>query len=263
MTSLPLVPLIGAGTQRIQPVHIDDLTDLIIKIAGSGCCYGRKIPVVGPEPLEFREYLAELRAAMGLGRARFVRVPRMLAGTMLSLGARMHLSWASADSLAMLERGNTAPVGEMARVLGRLPRAPREFIKGDLASWAARNAKWTWLSVLMRLAIAAVWLTAGVVSAGIYPIERSVALVEATGVGPGLSTALVYLGAALDVSLGVATLTMRRRSLLWLAQIAVITVYTIIITLWLPEFWLHPFGPVIKNLPLVIAIYLVYEFERS
>ena len=162
----------------------------------------------------------------------------------------------------MLERGNTAAVADMAELLGRPPKPPREFIPPAFASGVARNAKWGWLSVPMRLAIAAVWLTAGVVSAGIYPLERSVALVEATGVRSTAAAALVYLGAAIDLVLGLATLFMRRRSLLWLAQIAVIMTYTIIISVWLPEFWLHPFGPVVKNLPLLIMIYLMYEFER-
>jgi len=49
---------------------------------------------------------------------------------------------------------------------------------------------------------------------------------------------------------------------LWLLQLAVIIAYTAIITVWLPEFWLHPYGPVVKNLPVIIAIYLLFELER-
>ena len=48
----------------------------------------------------------------------------------------------------------------------------------------------------------------------------------------------------------------------WLAQLAVIIAYTAIITVWLPEFWLHPYGPVVKNLPVMVAIWLLYELER-
>ena len=123
------------------------------------------------------------------------------------------------------------------------------------------RAKWTWLALLLRCSIAAVWLTAGVVSAGVYPLADSVALVETTGASPSLSTALVFLGAGIDLVLGLATLLLRRRRALWLLQIAVITGYTIIISWWLPEFWLHPFGPVVKNIPLMAVIYLMYEFE--
>ena len=59
-----------------------------------------------------------------------------------------------------------------------------------------------------------------------------------------------------------ATLLMRRRRCLWLAQAAVIVVYSSIITLRLPEFWLHPFVPLLKNVPMLAAIALLYHLER-
>jgi hypothetical protein len=41
-----------------------------------------------------------------------------------------------------------------------------------------------------------------------------------------------------------------------------IVVYTVIITIYLPEFWLHPYGPVLKNLPLLAAIGMLHKFEQ-
>jgi hypothetical protein len=43
----------------------------------------------------------------------------------------------------------------------------------------------------------------------------------------------------------------------------VIVAYTLLITIWLPEFWLHPYGPVVKNIPLLAAICLLYEMDRQ
>jgi hypothetical protein len=40
-----------------------------------------------------------------------------------------------------------------------------------------------------------------------------------------------------------------------------IVLYTLIITLRMPEFWLHPYGPLLKNLPMLATIYLLYRFE--
>jgi hypothetical protein len=31
----------------------------------------------------------------------------------------------------------------------------------------------------------------------------------------------------------------------------------------LPEFWLHPYGPVLKNLPMLAALWLLLELERD
>jgi hypothetical protein len=38
--------------------------------------------------------------------------------------------------------------------------------------------------------------------------------------------------------------------------------YSAIIAWRLPEFWLHPFGPLTKNLPMLAAIALLYALER-
>jgi hypothetical protein len=70
------------------------------------------------------------------------------------------------------------------------------------------------------------------------------------------------LGAAalLDIGFGIASLVARSRWL-WRAQLAVVIAYTAIITVWLPEFWAHPFGPVLKNLPLLAALLLLLQLE--
>jgi len=84
--------------------------------------------------------------------------------------------------------------------------------------------------------------------------------VGATGL---LATVLLYGAALLDLAIGIAVLVLRRRPWLWLLQLALIAGYTVIITLRLPEFWLHPYGPILKNLPLMAAIWIMYEFEKS
>ena len=45
-------------------------------------------------------------------------------------------------------------------------------------------------------------------------------------------------------------------------QLALILFYTIVISFRLPEFWLHPYGPLLKNLPMLAAIWLLYELEK-
>ena len=45
---------------------------------------------------------------------------------------------------------------------------------------------------------------------------------------------------------------------MWAAQLLLIGGYTLLITLFLPEYWLHPYGPISKNLPLMAAICLAW-----
>ena len=113
----------------------------------------------------------------------------------------------------------------------------------------------------MRVSIAFVWIAAGVVSLGVYPVESSLALLAPLGLSGTAAYATLYAGAALDLALGIATLVLSRRLWLWRLQAAVILLYMAIITVFLPEQWLHPFGAVVKNVPILSIIYLLHQLE--
>ncbi len=119
-----------------------------------------------------------------------------------------------------------------------------------------------WLELMLRISLAAVWLVAGVVSMGVYPVEDSYAMLARVGITEGLAPIALYGAAAMDIAFGLGTLFLRQRKLLWIAQATLIVLYTITITFYLPEFWLHPFGPLIKNLPILAIILLLYELEK-
>jgi len=47
------------------------------------------------------------------------------------------------------------------------------------------------------------------------------------------------------------------------AQIATMLIYSVIISIALPEYWTHPFGPMIKNLPLMVALLILLILEEQ
>ena len=47
------------------------------------------------------------------------------------------------------------------------------------------------------------------------------------------------------------------------AQMLLIVFYTGVITICLPEFWAHPYGPLLKNLPLLAAIAVLHELDDA
>jgi uncharacterized protein YbjT (DUF2867 family) len=262
LASLPWIPLPGRGEQRIQPIHIDDLTTGIAALLSDPSTYGRVIPFVGPRALTLRDYLAELRSSLGLGRARFVPIPMGIVRAAARLGGAARGSLIDEESLAMLVRGNTSDATVLRGLLGGDARPPGKFIAAPEAAPLRTLAQLAWLLPLLRLSIAIVWIVTGIVSLGLYPVDLSYQLLERVGVPRFLAPAFLYSAAALDLAFGLATLFMRHRRLLWLAQIAVILGYTTIITARMPEFWLHPYGPLLKNIPMLAAIYLLYRMER-
>lgn len=113
----------------------------------------------------------------------------------------------------------------------------------------------------IRAIIALIWLATAAVSLGLYPIESSLALLDAAGLHGKIGLLALYAGAALDALLGLATLVYPRRGV-WVIQAALIVTYTLILTIALPEFWLHPFGPLLKNSAVLALLWLLIRHEK-
>lgn len=245
LACLPVTPLPGDGGQRVQPIHIDDLAEAIARLVVAPA--GTVIHAVGAREVTLRAWLEILRGQMGLGPARVVAIPRLL----LPLDR---------ETLQMLDRGNTASPDAVAQVLGRVPRAVEDFVSEQEGRQLAMRARLDWLLPLLRVSLALVWVGSGVVSLGLYPLAESLALLARVGFS---SLFILYGAALLDIAIGVAILVLKRRKWLWRLQMALIAGYSVIIALWLPELWLHPFGPLLKNLPMLAAILTLHELEED
>jgi len=266
LAALPLLALPAGGTQRIQPVHIDDVVDGVVALLDAPAAGTLTVAFCGPRPITLRDYLAALRTGLGLaGRQRILALPRAAARVLALAAGAFKGGLFDRDSLAMLERGNTADPGPFARLLGRDPAPATAFIgRADRAGSRA-------LAVLdnavpaLRLTIALVWLWTAAVSFGLYPVQDSLALLHRAGVPAALAPAALYGAASLDLVLGILTLAWRghRACWLWLAQAGLMLGYTLVITMQLPEYWIHPFGPITKNLPMLAALGLLYLHDSA
>ena len=262
LAALPWIPLPGNGRQCVQPIHRDDLVAALVELIEADAP-PPLLAAVGPEPLTLRDYLTALRHGLGLRRAHFVPIPRRTMDLMATLGAKLHSPLVDREALEMLARGNCADAGDITRVLGRPPRHAVDFIDRYQASTLRDSLQLRWLLPLLRVSVALVWIVTGIVSLGAYPVADSLALLSRVGLHGPFALAALYIAAALDLALGIATLAVRNRRWLYALQALVIVGYTAIITLWLPEYWLHPYGPVLKNLPLLAVLWLLYALDRE
>ena len=258
LASLPVVLVPGNGSQPVQPVHIDDLTEALVRLVESAQVR-RVVPLVGPEALTLHDFLLSLREALGLPRPRVVRIPRPVVAIAARAGNLLPGALLDTETLAMLERGNTAPAQPITQLLGRAPRPVKRFIEPAEQQVFAGAAQLRWLEWLLRIGIAAMWLIAGIVSLGLYPIDASLQLLVQIGTPPALAPVLLMGAALLDITLGLLTLWPRAPRGIWSAQIALVALYTLIITLQLPQLWLEPFGPVAKNLPVLAMLLLLRQ----
>lgn len=253
LASLPVLAL-PPGAQRIQPVHIDDVCAAVVQLVQNDV-RGR-IAAVGPEVVSVRDYLAILRQALGYRRAWVFGIP----GVLLTFAQRLRSGWLDPDTLRMLARSRRADVAPFAQLLEHAPLLPAQFID-DAQTWR-RDSGLPLAIAALRLSLALLWIVTGLVSLFVYPRALSYELLERSGFGPPLAAPLLVIAAMLDIAFGVSIYALHRgRRLLWLAQAIVIFGYTLIITWRLPEFWAHPYGPILKNLPILAAIAVLYVNE--
>ena len=247
---LPVTPLPDGGAARVQPIHRDDLAELLVRLATRPGTAPVTVDAVGPRALTLAEYLDTLRRSMGGGPLRAVGwKTRTLARLSRFVGGR----WLDPDALAMLAQGSTADAAAITRVLGRPPRDPSDFLDPGRGRDLRGALAWSLFAPAMRWSVALVWLGSGITSLFGWPIERSMDMLGAVGLHGTLAWVALVGGALLDIALGIATLAWRRRWV-YLLQIVTIAGYTAILTIALPGYWLHPFGPLLKNLPMLVLL---------
>lgn len=260
----PVLPFPQGGRMRVQPVHVDDVVAGIVALVEAPPARITTLPFAGPVPIELRAYLADLRAAMGEARRQWViPMPAALFRAGAAIAGRVPGSMLDAETADMLLAGNATEANALPALLGHAPRAPRDFIAPGEAEAHRRAAVLSLWLPLLRVALALLWLWTAAVSFGLYPVQDSYALLARVGLHGALATIALYGAAALDLVLGVLTLAApaRWRRIVWLVQLLLIAGYTLLITLFLPEYWLHPYGPIAKNLPIAAAIALLWALE--
>lgn len=262
LATLPLTPLPDDAGAQVQPVHVDDVVAAVRGLVEGAEASNRIIAVVGPQALSLEDFLRSLRAQLGVpGRLRALRIPDALMRAAAGIGALLPGAVPDADALGMLKRGNTGDAAPLGRLLGRAPRPLQAFVPADFAGALAMQARWRWLRVALCLALACLWIVTGIVSLGLFPVAQSYDLLARAGTPQWALPLALYGAALLDIALGVATLWRPSRPL-WVAQAALIAFYTVVISVKLPEFWLHPYGPILKNVPILALLLLLYHLEK-
>jgi uncharacterized protein YbjT (DUF2867 family) len=262
LAALPVIPLIDNGEQRIQPIHITDLTKAIVQLVDAPAPICADIEMVGPEAISMKSLYTSLRCWLGLGQGRFLSVPYGMALRGAGLIGLLGRTPITEEAVQMLRKGNTGEVEPYVKRFGFVPQSMQQALSATPSHQADRwYAGLYFLAPLLRLSIASLWLFTGLVSTLVFPLQESYNMLARVGIEGAWQPLMLYGAAAVDILLGVATLISYRLNLVGRIQIGVILLYSGIITLWLPEYWAHPFGSVSKNLPLIVATLIMISLE--
>ena len=120
---------------------------------------------------------------------------------------------------------------------------------------------------LLRGSLVVVWLATAVVSVWELHGQSRELLAGlptawAGGHAPWLPTAIILAGAAADAVLGL-WLALRPGRKAYGAALLMMLAMTLLATAIHPAWWLHPFGPLTKNLPIAAILWVLLQDEAT
>jgi hypothetical protein len=112
---------------------------------------------------------------------------------------------------------------------------------------------------LLRWSLVAVWVLTAVASL-VELNGQSREVLAAAGIAspPWLVQGLIVGGAAADLAVGLALWRWPGRTS-YAAALALMAVMTLVATALQPGLWLHPLGPLLKNLPIAALLWHLYR----
>jgi uncharacterized protein YbjT (DUF2867 family) len=263
LAALPgAIAVIGKGDQVFQPIHIDDLTAAVLKVLDRPEMKRVTIDPVGPETLTLRQILVDLRRWLGFARAPVLEIPERLVRLVARFGDVIG-GPINTTALRQLAFGNA---GLPAPFVDKVGIEPRRWHEELLARPAQAQDRWHarlyFVRPLLRWTLAAMWIVSGLVGLA-QPWTKVIPILGALGLSGSAAKLAFWISCIIDVAVGVLLLTRRHPLLLTVVQLALVFAYTVGLSYAHPTLWSDPLGPLLKNLPVMVAILALGAVEND
>jgi NADH dehydrogenase len=119
----PVTPIIGRGSQRLQPIWVEDLAEHYRLAVAEPAAANRTFELGGPEAVSWNEFWERLKRVLGVRRPS-VHVPFGAMRLQASFTERLPGAPVTRDQLTMLELGDNVVTDPSAVETFRLPLVP-------------------------------------------------------------------------------------------------------------------------------------------
>lgn len=139
------------------------------------------------------------------------------------------------------------------------------FLALVAVTWLVAREGWTTrVTWLLRGGMALVWMTEGLFPKVFFQQPLELAVVAGSGLVPMDPSAFLTLLGVAQLASGVAALLLRGTPLRLFvgAQAAALLVLPALVSWQDPSLWVHPFGPMTKNIPILFGTLLVLHRSR-
>lgn len=114
---------------------------------------------------------------------------------------------------------------------------------------------------VLRAGVVFVWLATALVSVVELDGQSSELLTQAGWTDPFVIRTVILVGAGIDLLLGLAMALRPSRGVYRMA-LAMMGLMTVVATVLVPMLWLHPLGPLTKNIPIAACLWVLFREER-
>jgi NADH dehydrogenase len=119
----PVTPIIGPGTQQLQPIWVEDVAEYYALAVEERAAANRTFELGGPEAVTWNEFWKRLKRVLGVRRPS-VHVPFAAMRIQATLTERLPGAPVTRDQLTMLELGDNVVTDPSAVETFRLPLVP-------------------------------------------------------------------------------------------------------------------------------------------
>jgi uncharacterized protein YbjT (DUF2867 family) len=264
LASLPVVSLPGLGGQRLQPLHVYELAEAIARLVEAPHPVAGVHELGGGDVITYREMLTRYREALGLGAPLWLPVPVPLMAVGARLAEALPQQVYCRDTVRLLVRELLPAPNATATLLGR---APSRFAQGLSITPPAplidvRVTMSPVVAGLLRASIAFMWLYTAAISLMLRDTSGVMVLLARCGFTGDAGTAALIASCALNTALGLTVLLRPTGRGYALQTIAVIG-YTATAAWHMPELTLDHCGPLVKNVPVLAALVVLWLGHRD
>lgn len=256
------IPIPGDGTQTFQPICMEDLVGIVCELCEADSFNKMVIEPVGPDVLELKEILLKLRRWLDIPGERKLSVPISILRPIAMLGSVLRWPNFNANTLTYLTTGDT---GNTAAFKGLY--APGALNMDDVlmaqpsTSQDRRVARGALFGPLITCTLALMWIVFGALEF-LYGGPVAPAL-KALGVSTPEPNLTNWLTSGWSALLGFLILLSSKTRLLLIFQLITVVGYTALLSWAMPSLWLDPLGPLLKNVPLLLLMWVWANTRRT
>lgn len=252
LSILPIMPQTG----ELQPIHLDDVVETVVKLLRPDAPSRQILELVGPRRYHFHEVVGIFRKWMHWPPARPFLLPAWVATLLYWLGdAAAMFGWKPPIRSTAQREMQFGAVGDPSawqRTTGLQGQDLEQKLILEPASvqerWFARMYV---LKPVIFTVFGAFWIGTGLVSLG-PGWEIGTSYVREGGQSQTVAAAATIAGSLADICIGLAILYRPTARYGLYAALSISIAYALIGTLLVPRLWIDPLGPMPKIWPIMV-----------